>query len=109
VLRACGQRKALNRPIKQICPFQGTCDASPVSNSSSLRSLRFVRKPVSPFHTRGLGPFVPGEGGAAGHPIGWFIVAVLILGAAGMPMAGAPFFVFLMLGLSALFGCFLQF
>jgi hypothetical protein len=55
-----------------------------------------------------VGPFAPGEGGAAGHPIGWFIVAVFILGAAiGIP--GAPFFVFLMLGLSALTGCVLRF
>lgn len=70
-------------------------------------SLRNARTPVSPFHTRGLGPFAAGEAGAAGHPIGWLIVAVLILGAAiGIP--GAPLFVLLMLGLSALVGCVLR-
>ena len=63
--------------------------------------------PVSRFHTLGLGPFAPSEAGAAGHPIGWLIVAVLILGAAiGIP--GAPLFVLLMLGLSALVGCVLR-
>ncbi len=71
-------------------------------------SSRNARMPVSPFHTRGLGPFAPGEAGAAGHPIGWLIVAVLILGAATIGMDGAPFFVLLMLGLSALVGCVLR-
>ena len=71
-------------------------------------SLRNARMPVSPFHTRGLGPFAPGEAGAAGHPIGWLIVAVLILGAATIGMRGAPLFVLLMLGLSALVGCVLR-
>ena len=74
-----------------------------------LRSFRDRRQLRSPHSYPGVVPFTQnGSGPWTGHPVGWFIMAAFILIAAiGIP--GAPPFVFVLLGMSALLGCALRF